>query len=256
MGHWRQPLKSICLGLLDALLPFRCAACGAMAPAGRVADPLLALLCPACRDSVRPVTTPVCRTCGRPFDGRGDDTHRCGRCLRRPPAPGRIRAAAVYDGALVPLIHQLKYRRAVHLAGAMGAWLEAALRRHWPPGDIDVVVPVPLHRRKLRRRGYNQAWLVARQALRGRPGDLRRDILNRVRDTPPQAGLDENRRRRNLDGAFAVAAPDAVAGRHVLVVDDVMTTGHTLSACADALSAAGARRVDALVMATTLRRIQ
>ena len=178
-----------------------------------------------------------------------------------PPRLGKMRAAAMYQGAMVRLVRQLKYRRAVHLAIAMGPWLKATYRRHWPStGDaVDIVVPVPLHKRRLRQRGYNQSWLLARQVFgEGASTQAPRlmDILVRCRDTPSQTGLDREMRRRNLKGAFDIVDGAPVTGKTVLLVDDVITTGETLGACTDALLAAGAIQVDALCMARTPRRNQ
>lgn len=258
---------------LALLLPFRCAACGRLAAAASMdaamaaadrngADtartPLMRLLCPACRDTVLPVTTPLCSHCGRPFPETTGDDHPCGDCLGGDFGLEKMRAAAVYQGALVSLVRQLKYHQAVHLADAMRPWLLAVYQRHWPGSTVDLVVPVPLHRRRLRQRGYNQSWLLAR-AVFGKSGAapaprLRDDVLVRVRDTPSQTGLTRDQRRRNMLGAFTVPMRPAVTDRHVLVVDDVVTTGETMAACAGVLLSAGARRVDALSMARTPRR--
>ena len=268
-----QVLRRTVRDAVALLLPFRCAACGRLpAPApmesadhgGDVNDsapgPLLRLLCPDCRPTVLPVSPPLCPVCGRPFNAAAGGDHRCGECLRDPIGLGKMRAAAVYAGAMVPLMRRFKYQRAVHLAAAMGQWLSAVYDHYWKHESVALVVPVPLHRRRLRHRGYNQAWLLARQVFRDQSTDavslLRHDVLTRVRDTPSQAGLDSVRRRRNLAGAFHVADPRAIVDRHVLVVDDVVTTGETMAACGGVLLAAGARRVDALIAARTLRRVQ
>jgi len=259
--------------LLPLLLPFRCAACGRLGAAATAAfpaedphgigparEPLMRLLCPACRDTIVPVVPPLCSTCGIPFAPAAGDDHRCGECVSSPMPLARMRAAAAYQGAMVRLVRQFKYHQRVHLAAAMRPWLAAMYHHHWRPGKVELVVPVPLHRRRLRQRGYNQAWLLARQVFGDKSAPqapvLRRDVLVRHRDTPAQTGLAGDQRRQNLHGAFSVSDRRDVSEKHVLVVDDVVTTGETIRACADALLAAGARRVDALSMARTFRRLQ
>ena len=275
MPRLRRVLRRFIHDALALLLPFRCAACGRLPAPGSMnatpgegepaadtasPEPLMRLLCPDCRSTVVPVSPPLCHDCGRPFSTSAGGNHRCGECVRDPLGFGKMRSAGVYAGAMVPLMRRFKYYRAVHLAAAMGQWMSAVYERDWQHESVALVVPVPLHRRRIRHRGYNQAWLLARKAFHRRSTDavplLRHDVLTRVRDTPPQAGLDSVRRRQNLAGAFHVAEPRAVAGKHVLVVDDVVTTGETMAACGGALLAAGAHRIDALVAARTLRRIQ
>jgi ComF family protein len=266
LNRFSRILRRTAKDAMAVLLPFRCAACGNLpaaapdgvaAPTAAAGAPLLAALCPDCRNTVQPVVPPLCRRCGRPFTAAGGN-HRCGACDANPPPVARMRAAAVYDGAMVDLVRRFKYHRAAHLAAPMGRWLAEVYGRDWQHDPVDMVVPVPLHRRRIHQRGYNQAWLLVREAFSSRqPGDapsLRRDLIIRVRDTPAQAGLDSRQRRQNLSGAFHVVDRSAVADNHLLVVDDVATTGETIAACAQTLTAAGARRVDALTLARTSRR--
>lgn len=160
------------------------------------------------------------------------------------------RAAAVYHGPLREAIHHFKYRHADMLAEPLGAFLA---NRCWVDGlvtaPVDVVVPVPVPVARERARGFNQAALLAAPvaALRGLP--LLRTALRRVRGTPPQVGLSPQARRRNLVGAFAVTEPDTVRARRVLLVDDVFTTGATVSECASTLVRAGAASVHVVTLA-------
>ena len=150
----------------------------------------------------------------------------------------------VYGGPIAEAVRRLKYGRRTELAPVLGAMLAA--RAIELSGEVDAVVPVPLHRARLRRRGFNQAALLARPVARMLAVPLVTSALVRLRDTPPQAGLDAAGRLRNVRGAFvAISAPAA----RVLLVDDVRTTGATLAECAEALSIAGAERVLTLVLA-------
>jgi len=186
--------------------------------------------------------------CGAPFTSGPD--HLCEKCLRHPPHFARARAAAHYRSAaadpLATTIARFKYG----FDSTLAPLLTEALCRNLPfPLDHDLIVPVPLHIDRLRWRGFNQAALLARGL--GRRINIACDpmLLRRSRPTPPQVGLGEAERRRNIRGAFAVRRPGSCAGRAILLIDDVYTTGATANECARTLLRAGARRVDVLVIA-------
>ncbi len=231
-------------GIVDLLFPPRCPACGV-----RVAQPGF---CPPCRASIPPIAAPICPRCGVPFAGVGP-THLCSRCVSRPPRFALARACAAYErqapNPLIDVLQRFKYGRDV----SVGKVLTAYMTERLPLAvDHDLIVPVPLHRQRLRWRGFNQSVTLARAVGRiaGRPVDPL--ILARVRATAPQVGLGISERRRNVRGAFAVRRPEALRGRRVLLVDDVMTTGATAEACAYALRHSGAREVEVLVLARAL----
>lgn len=218
--------------LLDLLYPPHCAGCGAGG----------AWYCAACRAQTLPVPPPVCRRCGQTMTG--DD---CRSCAATPPVATAVRAATPFEGPVRQAIHRLKYSNLTAVAPTLALLLQRAYTEAgW---TADLVAPVPLHPARQRRRGYNQAERLARPlaeslALPSAPGCLRR-----VRATADQIGLDAGGRRANVAGAFAVARPASVAGRTVLLIDDVATTGCTLDACGRALLDAGATAVYALVLA-------
>jgi len=226
---------------LDFLFPPRCPGCT------RRSDRIA--LCPTCREAITAARSPLCPRCGESFPGAGPD-HHCSRCLLRPPHFARARACALYhsdrQSPLIDVLHRFKYGRDVTLAPVLGTYLAD----HCPlPVDHDLLVPVPLDLQRLRWRGFNQAASLARvlgARYRRRVHPL---ALRRCRPTPPQVGLNEEERRRNMAGAFAVRDRAAVHGRAVLLVDDVMTTGATVDECAKTLRRAGAERVDVLVLA-------
>jgi len=155
-----------------------------------------------------------------------------------------------YEGALRKLIHEFKYSRVTPLAGKLGPLLSRALPREQ---SFDVIVPMPLHWRKRLERGFNQSELLAR-VLSRRTGIPVANALRRRKGTVPQAGLTRSQRRTNVAGAFEADQRERIDGRHVLLIDDVLTTGATASACASVLKRAGARRVTVLTLARADRR--
>ena len=213
---------------------------------------------------MRPISGGVCTICGErlfssyAFAGAESEA-RCGLCRRIEPAFARAAAYGSYESGLRELIHLLKYGGVRPAANVLGRMLAEAIAVLEPgfPADSIAVIPVPLHRNKRRQRGFNQADLIARAAMRVRRSGNRllvsNGVLERMRDTASQIGLTSHQRRQNLRGAFRVAQPAAVNGREVLVVDDVYTTGATVSECARVLRRAGATKVWVATVARTLK---
>jgi ComF family protein len=224
--------------VLELLFPARCAACGA-----HLTGAPNAWFCAACWKALPLHGGSLCDVCGVPIEADVlPPGWRCGPCVASPPRFARARALGPYRDALAEAVRLLKYRDRPGLAGALVeriAWDEAPADL-W---DVDLILSVPLHGRRLRLRGYNQSAHLARAlaARIGRPAP--EGVLVRTRATPPQVGLSRPRRAANVRGAFRVAGAERVAGARVLLVDDVFTTGATLAACTKALKAAGAARV-------------
>ena len=245
--------------LTQALFPPRCPACGEPAgeTAAATASPLAGLVCDRCAGEVQPVSSPLCVQCGMMFKSRQGPDHLCQDCMTRPRRFARARAAGVYHKSLMALVLALKYRGKTRVAEPLGRWLFETFVDHWTAGEIDRIVPVPLHASRFRSRGFNQAYLLIRhwpdmareRDGGGLPWQVARGVLVRHRPTASQTGLDRRARARNVRGAFAVSRPEAVTGRRILLVDDVMTTGATVDACARVLRTAGAERVDVLTLA-------
>lgn len=218
--------------------PPRCLCCGDRGHGGLD-------LCAACQAAL-PWNRRACRRCAAPLAGT-DET--CGACLRRPPPLQSVRAALVYSAPLDRLLPRFKFHHDLAagalLARLVGMEMATALAGAERP---QALLPVPLHRPRLRQRGYDQALELARPLARGAGLPLLDRGLQRRRDTAPQSTLDARQRRRNLRDAFAVPS-GAELPMHVALVDDVMTTGATLHAAAAALRRAGVARVDAWVCA-------
>jgi ComF family protein len=243
------PEPSVVRRLADSLIAILiapgCAAC-----AGPLDRPTLGAVCAACWGAVVSITPPFCAQCGDPLPtwrGRESQAERCPRCRRQPSAIASARAVGSYEGSLRAILHAFKSGRRQSLAGPLGVLMAHAAGALLD--DVDVVVPVPLHWRRRRRRGFNQAEALARRL--GKPWQ---DALKRTRSTPSQTDLPAAQRHRNVRDAFALRRRADVNGRLVLIVDDVSTTGATLAACARVLRSAGAREVRALTVARVVTR--
>ncbi len=239
--------------LVDWLYPPRCRACGSWI-SGRDAE----YLCSACWPRIRLVSHPLCTVCGRPFfDASGED-HHCAACLARPPHFTRARAWGCYprdDIAEHPLrqvVQKFKYGRKVSLGKPLGRLLAEGCREFLQGCAVELIVPVPLHPKRLRWRGFNQSLLLARQVsfVYGVPVDP--FLLYRNRETPPQTQLTEDERRRNVRGAFAIYPEKTLKGKSMLLVDDVYTSGATVNECSRVLLRGGAREVTVLTLARTV----
>jgi len=235
--------------VFDLLLPPSCPTCDAPVDAP-------GLMCAACFRDVTLLAEPLCRHCGSPFPYRGAGVIKdggrmllCPACAKSPPSFGRARAALLYDAGarrlILPLKHadrtELAFVLALHMARAGAAFLLAA----------ELLVPVPLHRRRLLSRRYNQAALLARALSRRAHVPMLPDALVRRRPTAPLGEMSATQRAAEVAEAFTLrpSRADAVRGRRVLLIDDVLTSGATANECARTLLAGGAASVDVLAAA-------
>ena len=246
---WRAGLTA----LVDLLLPPFCAVCDAPLREGR-RDPL----CGVCWLKVERVTPPLCGVCGLEL-GRyltsptptvaAAHVARCGPCRTRPPAFTYARSAARYDDVLREALHAFKFGGRRALAAPLADLIAETGLAALPVAAPDLLIPVPLFPARERARGFNQAALLARRVGRAWRVPVHRDVLARTVDTRAQTELTGRERRQNLRGAFRVRRFETVKGRHVVVVDDILTTGSTAGACALALRRAGAATVGVLTVA-------
>ncbi len=224
--------QNIWADLQILLFPERCANC----------DRPGSLLCDECQQEIEFVLPPICPHCGYP----SSDNALCYRCQRDAPAIDGIRSVAFFEPPVRNAIHTLKYRGLRSVATPLASLMADYYRRN--PLPADVIVPVPLHRDRLRERGYNQSDLLA-HALGAEIGlPVRKGLLVRTRATPPQVELDASERKQNMAGAFQCPKTEAAAGLRMLLIDDVCTTGATLEACSLVLHHAGAKSVWALTL--------
>lgn len=247
-SRWRLPagMKAAATGLADLALPAQCLACQRyVARQGG--------LCPTCWSDLRLIEKPYCVQLGIPFAYDLGANALSAEAIADPPPFDRLRAVARFDTVARSLIHGLKYRDRTELARWMGAWMARAGED--VVTEADLVVPVPLHRWRLWRRRFNQSAVLARALADTASIRLASMALLRVRSTAQQVGLSANERDRNVRGAFRVASAmlPEIAGRRVLLVDDVYTTGATARAATRALLRAGAAGVDVMVFARVVR---
>lgn len=243
---WAGAFRQLGHTIVGAVLPPLCLGCGEIV--GTAGS-----LCAACWQGFSFVSPPQCVRCGVPFGEELGPDAECTECLARPPRFRRARAALVYDDRTRRLVLPFKHGDRTDLARSCGAWMARAGADLL--GEADLVAPVPLHWRRLFMRRYNQAQLLAARVARDADLRLAPDLLRRRRWTGSQAGLKAKERRRNVRLAFDVHPRwrSDLAGRSVLLVDDVLTTGATVDACVRALEKGGARHVDVLTLARVVR---
>jgi ComF family protein len=267
--------------VVEALFPTKCLVCGSFIAATAYGDRnnlilanptirrntqvdshrLLASYCCAnCAKTFTTITPPMCNQCGIMFKSHQAQNHLCGACIAQPKKFGKARASVVYDKELIAVLHRFKYAGKIQLARPLGGLLLATYTQFWNKEAIDVMIPVPLHTTKFRRRGFNQSilliysWKYMASAMNIKFPDvpIDRDVLVRNRPTAPQTGLGRQQRLKNIQDAFSVFQPERIQEKKIVLVDDVYTTGATVNECTHTLLQAGASQVDVLTLARAI----
>jgi ComF family protein len=238
--------------VLSSLFPRICPLCQ-----GRLTRPGDGF-CAPCASSFQLLLPPFCSRCGEPLPGKDDlSAGRCETCLRTfSPTALRsvtVRSAALYTGTLRRAILEVKYHGRIALSLSLGLFVKSQYPRLFDVERFDCILPVPLHVRRLRQRGFNQCVLLAAPLARSLRIPLDRGSIRKIRETAPQSLASGMQRRKNLHNTFSVMEPLRVAGRSVLVLDDVYTTGTTIETLAGVLFSAGARKVAALTLGRSMR---
>lgn len=237
------PLKSAANWVLDLALPPRCPGCATI-----TSQP--ASFCADCWSRIEWLGDAGCKSCGLPLEATDIET--CAACLAKPPTIGRTRAAVAYGETTRTLPLRLKYSRKVALARTMARFMRPLLDAAAEP----VLMPVPLHRSRLWARGFNQAALIATELARSCGIEHAPFVLRRRKRTSALKGMSPLQRRQEVAGAFEIVDKEAVDGRRIILVDDVLTTGSTANACARILLRAGASQVDLVCWARVVRPTQ
>jgi ComF family protein len=227
--------------LQELLFPARCLGC-----TEQLSSSHPPLLCSNCHHGTSEISPPFCTSCGTPlYIG---DNHLCLSCLEKPLTLSKARSSFLYQEPISTLVRQLKFKG--NLTGL--ASLAALTKTTAAFADLkepDLILPIPLHIKRLRERGFNQSQLLAQACFPGWRRKIRFDLLKRQRATVPQTRLSGKARRHNLHKAFSVKKLDEISGKDILLIDDVFTTGSTLEECAKVLLAAGAAEVSAFTVA-------
>jgi len=247
MANWgvsiRKGISSIRGSVFDLIFPRKCHGCE-KAYLGEDEH----FWCSSCRTRIEWIRSPLCTLCGKPYpkNPSGSD-HYCGECLTSTFHFDRARSAAVHSGIVRDCIHALKFGGRLHHVPSLVQLLHESMEREMEVYE-GMILPVPLHTRRLRQRGFNQAALLARELGRRLGRVVRFDVLVRKQWTEPQTRLNREERLENVKNAFQVVSPGVIKGGRILLVDDVFTTGTTLSECARELKQSGAAEVTALTI--------
>lgn len=227
---------------LDLFFPKTCSGCGKIISSDE-------LFCPDCDKALVFIKPPLCPICGTPL--KSGESHVCGQCLKEPPFFKAGRSCAIYDGPLSNAITYFKYQGVTALAKPLSMIMISTLSSFIKTASVDLILPVPLHIKSLRQRGFNQSLLLANKLGKNLKLPVKGLVLKKVKHTLPQVGLSQAERRKNVRGSFKVISPEDVKDKNILLVDDVFTTGTTVNECSKVLIKAGARGVFIVTLART-----
>ena len=235
-------MKGFLNSIIDLFFPKTCPGCGRVISSDN-------FLCKDCSKELTFIRPPLCPICGIPLEF--GESHICGKCLIKPPFFKAARSCALYQGPLSKSISLFKYEGVTALARPLSLIMIRALSPFIEKANVDLILPVPLHIKRLRQRGFNQALLLARQLGKGLGIPVNGSILKKVKETPPQVGLSQKKRLKNVKGSFKVFSKKEIEDKNILLVDDVFTTGTTVNECSKVLVRAGARGVFVITLART-----
>ncbi|HIC92114.1 MAG TPA: ComF family protein [Syntrophaceae bacterium] len=241
-------IKDCWEAFLDLIFPPKCLVCHVPLEARDNYQ-----LCPSCLSGITFIKPPFCTLCGMPFKSQDSLDHLCGECLTSKRYFTKARSVGFYEGTLLKAIHLFKYHRKIHLALPLGYMLSDSVSQLFHMEWVDLLIPVPLHHRRLRERGFNQALLLARILKKRYNKTLATRVLRRWRWTEPQVNLSEKARKNNVKGSFVISNHMTVKEKNILLLDDVYTTGATINECGRTLLKAGANKVYVLTLARSVR---
>ena len=233
--------------ITDVIFPPRCLGCAEI-----LLQQSLQTFCPACNEKIKFITGSLCPICGMAFFDSPAPDHLCGNCLESKPYFSLARAVASYETLILDAIHQFKYGRNISTGAVLASFMAEFNFPDFDFTDYSLIIPVPLHIRRLRERGFNQALILAKPIGKKYRIPVNFSLLKRRKFTLTQTGLDKKEREKNMKGAFTVIDNAKIKGKNIILIDDVYTTGATINQCTKTLIQAGAGKVAVLTLARVL----
>jgi ComF family protein len=243
-------IKKILSGLTEGIFPKKCISCLSIIDSHPEDEPEGSLFCPVCRITLNRIESPSCRICGLPLNSPEGEDFTCIRCRKNPPYFDSAISSYLYGAAIKDVVERFKFRNSPHLALLLSRLMLSDDHAGRIP-DVSMVIPVPLHFKKLLRRGYNQSSLLSKYVSGFLKIPVMFNVLKRVKNTQSQSELSFREREANVRNSFSVKKGVNLDGLNILLVDDVLTTGSTASSCAKELKKHGAKEVHVLTLART-----
>ncbi len=241
--------RSIIDGICSLVFPPCCSICDESVSSS------YEIICSSCRDGFVRVSGNICETCGRPLSDAQEKGAVCGRCITEPPPFEMARYGFFHVGNLRRALIDFKYFGRLHHGQGLALLLNETFQQAFSKKDIDLIIPMPMHPRRLIKRGFNQVVLLGDRLARATGIPMKRDTLRKIKDTMPQVGLTRTQRLTNVAGSFGVLSPEEVCDRSLLLLDDVSTTGSTIKEATHVLKRAGASSVAVLVLALRIPEV-
>jgi ComF family protein len=236
-------INQLLTDISNVIFPPRCLACAEI-----FAEPQKQVFCRSCHEKIRYMTGSHCPVCGITYPDSPAQNHICGNCLEDKPYYSCARAVASFETILMEAIHQFKYGRNIFAGDALASFMADFSYPDFEFAEYSLFIPVPLHVKKLRERGFNQSLILANALSKKHEIPVNFSLLKRHKFTLTQTGLNKAEREKNIKGAFIVTDPEKIAGKSVILIDDVYTTGSTLNECAKTLIKARAEKVAVLTL--------
>jgi ComF family protein len=211
------------------------------------------LFCAACNEKIKFITGNLCPVCGTIFPDSPAKSHLCGNCMENKTYFSCARAVVSYETIILDAIHQFKYGNNISVGALLASFMADFSFPDVDFTDYSLIIPVPLHIKRLRQRGFNQSLILARALAKKKQIPVNFSLLKRHKFTETQTGLNKAERNKNIKGAFEVSNKKKIASKNVILVDDVYTTGATINECAKILTKAGAQKVTVLTLARVLQ---
>jgi ComF family protein len=240
-------LKQLLNDISGIIFPPQCLACSEI-----INSPATPVFCGPCREKIRFITGSLCPVCGIPFWNSPAQSHICGSCLESRPYYNQARAVANFETIIMEAIHKFKYGRSIFMGNALGSFMADFYFPDFDFAEFSLLIPVPLHVRRLRERGFNQSLLLADKLGKKHNLPVNFSLLKRHKFTLTQTGLNKTEREENIKGTFIVTDKKKISNENIILVDDVYTTGATINECAKTLLKAGAQKVAALTLARVI----